>query len=493
MTYDLLITGATLYDGTGHTPYLADVWVKDDEICLIGKHNAASYAAKKIINGEGLILTPGFIDAHAHGEPFKTPAFENFLSMGVTTICLGQDGFSPDLSEDSYSSGEPLSSWMDRVDELTPGVNIVMFAGHNTIRMQSGAKYKMEPAEQDMTQMEQLLHEALDLGCFGMTTGLEYNPGFNCKTPELDRLAQLVGARGGMIMSHMRSENDATIVPAIEELLSQGKYCPVQISHIKVVYGKGTDRAEEICRLLDDARANGIKATADFYPYTASYTSIEILFPDWAKLPHNYEEVKTTRGEELRQYLKDKIEQRNGPEATLIGTGPFKGKTLGQLATELSKPFEDVLMEDIGPYGAFGAYFIMDEALQDTLLRYPHTMLCTDGSPFMNHPRSFGSFAKMIETFVLKKQLFPLEEGIRKMTGLTAETIGLQDRGLIKPGYKADLLLFDPTEIKENATYENPMQLSSGFRYVIVNGKIVKEREDFTGERAGRMLRKPQL
>ena len=493
MNYDLLITGATVYDGTGHTPYLADVWVKDDEICLIGKHKAASYAARKIINGEGLILTPGFIDAHAHGEPFKTPDFTNFLAMGVTTICLGQDGFSPDLSEDSYSSGEPLGNWMRRVEELQPGVNIVMFAGHNTIRMQSGTKYKAEPSEADFAEMEQLLHEAIDLGCFGMTTGLEYNPGFNCKTPELDRLAKIVGQRGGMLMSHMRSENDATIIPAIEELLSQGTYCPVQISHIKVVYGKGTERAEEICRLLDTARANGIQATADFYPYTASYTSIEILFPDWAKLPHNYEAVKATRGEELRQFLRDKIEQRNGPAATLIGTGPFRGRTLKQVAAELGKSFEVALMEDIGPYGAFGAYFIMDEALQDTLLAYPHTMLCTDGSPFMNHPRSFGSFARMIETFVLRKQLFPLEEGIRKMTGLTAETIGLTDRGLIKPGYKADLLLFDPSEIREHATYEEPMQLAGGFRYVIVNGKVIKETNTFTGERAGRMLRKPQL
>jgi N-acyl-D-amino-acid deacylase len=493
MTYDLLITGATIHDGTGKTPYIADVWVKEDEIVLIGKHNATSYTAKRIIDGKGLLLTPGFIDAHAHGEPFKTPEFANFLAMGVTTICLGQDGFSPDLSEDSYSSGEPLSSWMSRVDELQPGVNIVMFAGHNTIRMQSGAKYKPEPTEEDFAEMEQLLHEGMDLGCFGMTTGLEYNPGFNCKTPELDRLAKIVGERGGMIMSHMRSENDATIVPAIEELLSQGKYCPVQISHIKVVYGKGTSRAEEICNLLDDARSKGIKASADFYPYTASYTSIEILFPDWAKLPNNYEEVKATRGEELKQFLKEKIISRNGPEATLLGTGPYAGKTLGQVATELNKPFEEVLRDDIGPYGAFGAYFIMDEALQDTLLKYPNTMLCTDGSPFMNHPRSFGSFAKMIETFVFEKQLFSLEEGIRKMTGLTAETIGIPDRGFIMPGYKADLLLFDPSEIKANATYEDPMQLSTGFRYVIVNGKVVKEQENFTGERAGRVLRKPQL
>lgn len=147
-------------------------------------------------------------------------------------------------------------------------------------------------------------------------------------------------------------------------------------------------------------------------------------------------------------------------------------------------------MNDIGPYGAYGAYFIMDEDLQATLLSDPFTMLCSDGSPYMNHPRSFGTFARMIETFVRERKLFPLEEGIRKMTGLTADIIGISDRGLIREGYKADVLVFDPAEVKANATYENPTQLASGFRYIFVNGKMVKEGEKISEDRAGRMLRK---
>ncbi|WP_242929131.1 N-acyl-D-amino-acid deacylase family protein [Pontibacter vulgaris] len=482
MTYDLLITNASVIDGTGKPAYKANILIKDDTIALVERDTTISYSATKTIDAHGLVLTPGFIDAHAHGDPMETPEFRNFLSMGITTICLGQDGFSPEHKN--------VRNWMDSVDAVKPAVNIVLFAGHNTIRMLSGTKYKPIPTEKDFSEMEELLTDAMDAGCYGMTTGLEYNPGYYSKSAELERLAKIVGSKKGLIMSHMRNENNETIESAIDELLAQGQYCPVHVSHIKVVYGKGKERAEELLERLNIARKKGIKVTADFYPYTASYTSIEILFPDWAKKPHNYDEIVKSRGEELRNFLKQKIIHRNGPEATLIGTGPYRGKTLAQIATELKKPFEEVLMNDIGPYGAYGAYFIMDEELQEALLKDPYVMLCTDGSPSMNHPRSFGSFAKMIETFVLKKQIMTLEEAVRKMTGLTAETIGLQDRGKIQTGLKADILVFNPSEVKEHTTYENPQQLSTGFNYIIINGKLVKENNQFYNKREGKMLRK---
>lgn len=482
MTYDILIKNASVIDGTGNAAYAAHIGIKDDTIALIDRDTTATHEATKTIDGQGLTLTPGFIDAHAHGEPMETPAFENFLAMGVTTICLGQDGFSPET--------EDVRLWMDSVDAAKPGINIATFAGHNTIRMLSGTKYEPIPSEENFREMERLLEDALKAGCYGLTTGLEYNPGYYAQSAELERLAKTVGKNGGLIMSHMRSEHNDEIDEAIDELLAQGKHCPVQVSHIKVVYGKGKKRGEAIVQKLQQARERGIKVTADFYPYTASYTSIEILFPEWAKKPFDYKEVVEKQGDKLKTFLKNKIEERNGPEATLIGSGPFRGKTLGRIAKELNKPFEEVLMHDIGPYGAFGAYFIMDEDLQATLLSDPFTMLCSDGSPYMNHPRSFGTFARMIETFVRERKLFPLEEGIRKMTGLTAEIIGISDRGLIKEGYKADILLFNPAEVKANATYEDPTQLATGFRYMIINGKLVKEGEKISVDRAGRMLRK---
>lgn len=481
--YELLIRNAMVVDGTGSAAYAAQVLINGDSIALIDTDTSRTYTADRTIDAAGLYLTPGFIDTHAHGDPLETPDFSNFLSMGITTICLGQDGFSPQR--------ENLKEWMREVDGKELGVNVAMFAGHNTLRMLSGIEYDSIPSEQGRAKLEQLLSDALDAGCFGMTTGLEYNPGYYARPAELNRLAEIVGSKGGIIMSHMRNEDDAFVEASIRELLEQGKYCPVHVSHIKVVYGKGEERANRVLQVLDSARQQGIQVTADFYPYTASYTGIAILFPDWAKKPHDYQEVLKTRRQELATFLRNKIIQRNGPEATLIGSGPYKSKTLQQVAEELNKPFELALMEDIGPYGADGAYFIMDETLQETFLKDPHVMVCTDGSPTMRHPRSFGAFARILETYVVQKKLLSLEEAVHKMTGLSAETIGLRDRGLIKQGYKADLLLFRPEEVKENATYENPHQEASGFRYIMVNGKVVREGDQKSVKETGRILIKP--
>lgn len=482
MQYDLLIRKALVVDGTGGTPYVANLLINGDSIARIDTDTTNRYAARRVVDARGMVLTPGFIDTHAHGNPLQTPEFRNFLAMGVTTITLGQDGFSPEQPD--------MKAWLDSVDQKQPAVNVAMFVGHNTLRMLSGTKYDTVPAEANMVAMEKLLANALDAGCFGMSTGLEYNPGYYTRPAELNRLAKVVGAKNGMIMSHMRNEDDQFVEASIRELLEQGKYCPVHVSHIKVVYGKGKARAREVLQLLDSARASGTKVTADFYPYTASYTTIGILFPDWAKQPNEYQQVLKNRGSELATYLRNRVNLRNGPEATLIGSGPYKGKTLAQIARELNKPFEIVLRDDIGPYGADGAYFIMNEALQDELLKAPYVMVCTDGSPTMSHPRSYGAFARIIETYVQQKQLLTLQEAVHKMTGLPAQTLGISKRGFIKPSYKADILLFDPAAVKEHATFEKPAQLANGFNFILVNGQVAKEGDNFNEARAGVVLRK---
>ncbi len=483
-TYDILIKGGTIIDGSGAQGYIADVLVQGEIISKIGRVDENTISVKQVIDARGKVVTPGFIDHHAHGNPLKTPEFNNFSGMGVTTILLGQDG----------DSSDDLARWMEKVDSTKTGINIGTFVGHGTIRNQAGVKLNPDPSQEDLEKMAKLVEQAMELGCFGLSTGLEYQPGSFSGQKELIAIAVPVGENHGLVSSHTRNEDDDAIQESIAELIAQGQggHCPINISHMKVVYGHGAARAEEILLQMEEARQTGISITADMYPYQASYTGIGIVFPAWAKPPFKYDEVVKTRRSDLATYLRDRVNRRNGPAATLLGTAPWAGKTLAQIATELDKPFEDVLIDDIGPRGASGAYFVMDQELQDRLFIDPHIMVCSDGSPTMRHPRGYGSFAKIIRYYVREKKLLELEEAIYKMTGLPARTLGLdsQKRGLIQTDFAADMLIFDPERIMDKATFEAPHQISEGFDWVLVNGIPVRAEGSFTGQLGGKMLRK---
>ena len=480
-SFDLLIHSGKLYNGNNATSIVSDVLVRGDSIVFVGKVDTTLIQVKQKVNASGKIVCPGFIDTHAHGDPLYTPGFANFLAMGVTTICLGQDGASPKHLD--------IRPWMERVSDTIPGTNIALFAGHGTLRHLSGIGYETTPSQSEVDHMNQLLQNALEAGCFGLSTGLEYTPGTYAGDEELLRLAKTVGQYDGVIMSHVRNEDNDAIEASLDELLRQGQHANVHVAHLKVVYGKGEKRAEEILAKLAEARKGPYRVTADLYPYTASFTGIGIVFPAWAKPPNDYQKVKKQRRQELLDFLHQKVMARNGPEATLFGTGAFAGKTLAQLSEEQQKPFPEILL-DMGPGGASAAYFVMDETLQARLLQDSLVMVCSDGSPRMRHPRGYGSFARIIEHFVLEEEDFPLEEAIRKMTSLSAQTLGLPDRGLIKPGYKADLLVFDPKKVKAQATFAEPHQLASGFEWVFVNGQAAIANGKLSDKRYGRMLRK---
>jgi len=480
---DILITNGKLLDGLGNKAILTDVVIVGDEIVFIGKTEFTQQDLDKRvkinIDAKQKIVSPGFIDLHSHGDPLVTPAFENFLAMGVTTITLGQDGESPKY--------DPLSNWLLEIEQKGISVNLAMFVGHGTLRELSAIGQNPSPPDHLLKNMLQRLDETLKY-TFGLSTGLEYNPGLYAQKEELESLAKVVGENKRLIMSHVRNEDNDQLEKSINELLAQGKYAKVHLSHIKSVYGKGAEEAERILEILSEARERGIDISSDIYPYNASYAGISLLFPVWAKTTEQFESALKSRRIELEDFLRNKINKRNGPSATLLGTPPYTGKTLQDLALELDLPFEQVLIK-LGPKGASGAYFIMDDELQSRLLIDSNISISSDGRANGFHPRGHGTFAKIIELYVKQRKVLSLREAVRKMTSLPARTLGIQDRGVLQVGKKADIIIFDPNKVRALASYSMPHKLAQGFNTIIVNGKIAREASVFSDAHYGKVLK----
>lgn len=480
----LQIRDVRVVDGTGAPARHADVLVGDGRILQIGRINRRAARGARVVEGGGRVLAPGFIDLHVHGNPLED-SYEPFLAMGVTTVVMGQDGSSPGTGEDGRRR---LPEWMDAVGRKGPDINVATCSGHGTLRRQAGiGDGTREPSQADIARMVALLEEDLAAGSFGTSTGLEYVPGMYARQAEIAALGQAVARFGGVAMSHMRSEDDDRVEASIREHVEASRPARTHVSHLKVVYGEGAERAERLLQALDGYRAAGVELTADAYPYMASYTGVGILFPEWAMPPTDYDQVLATRRDELRAALEARMMRRGGPGALLFGTGPHVGKTLAQVAEAAGKPFPDLLLE-IGPRGGMAAHFVMDAALQGRLMVDPHVAIASDGSPGGSHPRGAGTFAKWIAEYAVRDGAVTLEEAVRKVTSLPASILRLPDRGVLREGAIADLVLFDPSRVRANADYVDPTAHAEGFDLVLVNG--IPAFED--GERiaaAGAMLR----
>lgn len=475
----------SIIDGTGSEAFSADLLVHDGKIVFMGEVNLDRIEVGKAIDARGKVVTPGFIDVHAHGNPLSDVSFKSFLANGTTTILLGQDGYHPSLANSQFN----ILPWMEAAERSDLELNVALFAGHGSLRRLAQIANEGIPGQTQMDAMVSALREALEAGCFGMSTGLEYVPGMYAQKPELEALAKVLGEYDAVMASHMRNEDDDAIEASIHELLSLGEFCQVHASHLKVVYGKGAKRGGEILALIDSAEQVGMQVTADVYPYIASYTGIGILFPKWAKTRVQFEQALKTRKKELETYLHDRVIKRNGPEATLFGSGKYAGKTLAEAAREEGKSYVELLLS-VGPQGASGAYFIMDRELQDTFITDPEVMIASDGSPTMLHPRGHGTMARIIEQYVVQEKTLTLSSAIHKMTGLPAQTMGITDRGLLQVGLAADLLVFVPESIKEKATFSDPYQLSEGFDQVVVNGELAWSNQELIDGASGRLLKK---
>ncbi|MBO0798861.1 MAG: D-aminoacylase [Blastocatellia bacterium] len=491
---DLLIRGGSVIDGSGGAPRKADVGIANDRIVFVGDAAQENLQAARTIDAAGLIVAPGFIDPHTHaGEDLTNPkkkSNQNYLFQGVTTVLTGNDGSAP------FPPGETLAHW----DRQGIGTNAALFVGHGTVRQRVMGMSDSAPSPEQLEKMKELVRQAMDEGALGMSTGLYYAPGSYAKTEEVIELARVVAERGGIYDTHMRDESSYNIglLGSINETIRIGREAriPVHISHIKAL---GTDvwgQSAQAIEIINRARSEGVDVTANQYPYTASGTSLTAaLVPRWAEAGGAAELRKRIADQSLRPRLIAEMEanlkRRGGPESLLITSAAdkqFVGKRLNEIAREMNQPPVEAALSLIGNSGHFSvASFNMNEKDIENFMRQPWVMTGSDGST--GHPRKYGNYPRKIREYVINRQVISLPRMIEASSSQVARTFKLRDRGQLSEGYYADVIVFDEKTIADRATYEQPEQLASGMRYVIVNGKLAIDEGKYTGALAGRALR----
>jgi N-acyl-D-amino-acid deacylase len=491
---DLLIKGGRVIGGSGAEAKRADVGIRGDKIVFIGDAAKSQISAERTIDASGLIVAPGFIDPHTHTfEDLldeKRKANENYLMQGVTTVITGNDGGGP------VNVRETFEKWQRQ----GIGTNAALLVGHGSVRRQVMGMSDAAPTAEQLERMKALVRKAMNEGALGLSTGLYYSPGSYSKTEEVIELAKVAAERGGIYDSHMRDESSYTIglLGSIQETIRIGREAriAVNISHIKAL---GTDvwgKSKEAIAMINKARAEGIRVTADQYPYTASGTGLSAaLVPRWAEVGGGAEFRKRIDDPQVRPRLIAEMEanlrRRGGPESLLITSSRDKaivGKTLGAIAKQLNKSPVEAALEMIkaGPAGV--ASFNMSEQDIENFMRQEWVMTGSDGSG--GHPRKYGTYPKKLREYVYKKKLITLPFAIRASSKLVAETFGLRERGELKAGYFADVIVFDEKTVADRATYEQPELLATGMRYVIVNGKLAVDDGKYTSALAGQPIRR---
>lgn len=502
--FDLLIHNARVIDGTGAPWFSADVGVKAGRIAAVGKLPAA--AAREIVDGRGLTLAPGFIDVHSHGVRgiFENPSAENLIRQGVTTIMEGPDGSSP----------LPLPPFFAKLQATKFSVNFGLLVGHGTVRQQVLKSENRQASPEELERMKALVEQAMKDGAFGLSTGLFYVPGNFARTEEVIELAKVAGRYGGVHISHMRDEADH-VAESVAETIRIGEEggLPTQVTHHKIIGKKNWGRSVETLRMIHEARARGVDATIDAYPYTASSTGTGALFPQWSMAGGSKALAERLGAPDQRAKIKAEIVRRiledrgagDAKNVVLASCGfdsSLAGKNLADVTRSRGKePTPENAAEtaiDIQLKGGCSAiYHAISEEDVERILADPLTMVASDGGiPIFGrdvpHPRSYGTFARVLGRYVRERKLLPLEEAVRKMTSLPAQRIGLQDRGLIRPGMAADLVLFDPAVMGDKADFINPHQYAVGVHSVWVNGVATLRAGKMTGLLAGGVLRRGQ-
>lgn len=477
--FDVIIRNAQIIDGSGEALFVGDVGINADTIAAVG--NLSKAVAEREINASGLVLSPGFIDTHSHHDwgMFEERDLLALTSQGVTTMIVGQDG----------GSQFPLTRLMSKLDSTPVAINVGSYTGHNTLRrIVLGEKYQREATKEEEDQMKEMLERDLKAGSLGLSTGLEYDPGIYSNQNEVLELANVVAQYKGRYISHMRSE-DRYFWDALREIINIGKQrgVPVQISHAKLAMKSLWGQSDKVLGILDSARDAGIDITADIYPYPYWQSTMTVLFPE-----RNFKD---------RQAASFALTELTTPEGVLIGDyspiPEYVGKTLAEVAViRKTDPVQtlmdliEIVEEQEGDESIIATSMTEGDIKQ--IMKWPYTNICSDGTLEGLHPRGHGSFTKILRHYVREEQTLSLEEAIHKMTKQAALNLNLKRIGEIQPGYFADLVLFDPNTVADQATSEHPHALSVGINRVIVSGIEVLNENGATGQFPGRTIRRAE-
>ena len=502
-SYDIIISNGRVIDGSGNPWYEADVAINGERIVRIG--DLSSDTGSQVIDANGLIVAPGFIDPHTHALRgiLDVPNAESALLQGVTTLTEGNDGTSP------FPVDEHYQTILDK--QISPNWGI--FVGHGTIRSRIIGAEDRDPTRDELEQMKDMVQQAMQHGALGLSTGLFYVPGSFASTEEVIELSKVAAKHGGIYISHMREEA-AQLIDSVNETIRIGEESgiPVQMTHHKVIGVENWGSSVESLRLVDQARERGIDITIDQYPYTASQTGINALIPQWAQEGGRVRMLERIESPETRAAIKNEVVlkilyDRGGgdPRNIFISRNTWDpsmtGKNLAELTVEAGmnptpENASEVVFEILKGGGATAVYHAINTDDVDRIMQHPVTAIGSDGPVGIfgegtPHPRQYGTFARVLGHYVRERAVLTLEDAVRKMSSQTARRLGIHNRGLLTEGYYADIAIFDADEIIDKATFEEPHQYAIGIKFVLVNGQVVVEQGRHTGRRPGKIIYGP--
>jgi dihydroorotase/N-acyl-D-amino-acid deacylase len=522
LIFDLILSGGRVVDGTGAPWFRADVGIRGDTIAAVGDLSRAE--ARQRIDLRDQIVAPGFIDMLGQSElnALVDPREESKVRQGITTELTGE-GISPAPMNAAWIRENrdwlrkyrlkidwtDLAGYFRRLRKARPTINEAVLVGAAQVRGVVLGMGNVQPDEKQLRRMQKLVETAMKQGAFGLSSGLIYQPGEFARTPELIALAQSAAKYRGFYVTHMRSEG-ARIVEALEEAFTIAREArlPLEIWHFKISGRSRWGQLKDIAARIEAARASGLDVSANAYPYVASANNLDSTLPSWAHEGGVDAMLRRIADPVLREKMAREIDpDLQHPEDILVLSAvdpevraKYAGKRLDAIAREMSKSATDALIDlvEMDRANVGVARFGMSEEDVKTALAAPFVSMCTDygamgiDGPFAAegsaHPRAFASTARILGHYVREEKLFSLEEAVRKMTSLPARRLGLQDRGLVRVGMKADLVVFDPAVIRDTSTFEEPMQYPEGIDAVLVNGKVVLQAGERTRERPGRAL-----